>query len=176
MLDELYVHHLLARRYRVEYEEGSGRQPAFCLYDNDGQYVGRVEVLTLLQRQDWDAEELRHGQLVEQINQRLPLTTHSVVLDIERWTDAPSIKHLVAWLTSTIEDLRNQPSTHPADAGGPVRTYTGRSAEIRFEFLPLPPGYPVTADDAVVVGGACTGGLIDTAARLRDRLDTKASK
>lgn len=146
------MYDVLARRYEVRYEDGAGRQPDFAVYRGD-RYVGRVEVVTLLQRNEWDADGRRHAQLVEQINQRLRLTTHSVTFDIQRWTNQPSMKHLIAWLQSTIAALPAQMSASNGDAGGPVHTYTGRSAEITFEFLPLPPGRPVTDDDVVVVGG-----------------------
>jgi len=40
----------------------------------------------------------------------------------------------------------------------------------------LQPGYESSEDERVVLGGPAVGGLIDSAERLRDRLDTKAVK
>ena len=157
------------------YEEGIGTHPDFRLYRGP-QYVGMVEVLTLFQRNEWDADERRHSQLAEEINRRVTLTTHSITFDIQRWDGTPNIKHLVHWLRSSIGELWGPPAAPNCGAAGPVRTYTSRGTEITFELLPLPPGFHIAADDAAVVGGVCTGGLIDTAARLRDRLDTKAGK
>jgi hypothetical protein len=84
---------LLAGRYRVAYEEGGGTRPDFRLHDVD-EYVGAVEVLTLLQRADWTAEGRRHAQLADSINVRVPLTTHSSMFDIRRWDGTPSVNRI----------------------------------------------------------------------------------
>jgi hypothetical protein len=45
-LDELLVHDILFRSFRVEYEEGDGTRPEFRLYNHqDGAHVGTVEVV-----------------------------------------------------------------------------------------------------------------------------------
>lgn len=110
---------------------------------------------------------------MEHLNRRLPLTTHSVIFDIQRWGNLPSVNDLAAWLSSAIAEL----AAHPGEpCNAPARTYCSRGTEIEFEFLPLPPGFSIADGDATVLSGACTGGEIDTAFRLRKRLKKKASK
>jgi hypothetical protein len=175
-LDELFVHDLLVRRYRVGYEEGDTTKPDFRLYSGDT-LVGSVEVLTLLLRDDWTGEQRRHAQLADMINERLSLTTHSLMVDIGRWDGSPSVRHIVRRLDESMAELRTAPDALPLDdTGNPFLRYTSRAADIKFRFLPLPIGYRVAEGDMIVVGGASTGGLIDSAARLRDRLDDKAGK
>ncbi|WP_306215267.1 hypothetical protein [Actinoplanes sp. RD1] len=175
-LDELHVHDLLARHYDVAYEEGEGTRPDFHLY-RDRQYVGALEVLSLFQREDWTAEERHHAVLADELNKRLPLTTHSLMFDIQSWTGTPSLRHLVRWLDATLAELRADPKALPLDATGiPEKTYVGRGTNISFQFWALPPGYRAGPQDPVVVSGAAMGGLIDSATRLRERLDTKAGK
>jgi hypothetical protein len=175
-LDELFVHDLLIRHYRVGYEEGAGTRPDFRLY-RGGACMGVVEVLSLFQREDWTAEQRRHDQIADAINERLPLTTHSLVLDIRRWDATPSVRHIVAWLGEAIARLQADPAAFAVgEFGTATAAYTSRAAEIVFEFIPLRAGYGVSAGDRIVVSGAATGGSIDSADRLRDRLDQKAGK
>jgi hypothetical protein len=175
-LDELLVHDLLSRRYRVTYEEGTGTRPDFRLYAADGTYVGAVEVVTLGLREDWTAEQRRHAVLVEDLNARLTLTTHSILVEIRRWERAPRMRPLIAWIEKAIARLRDDPAALPMEHDVPGAVYRTDAADIDVRFLALPAGYPVGADDDIVIGGATIGGVIDSATRLRARLDEKAVK
>jgi hypothetical protein len=175
-LDELLVHDFLVRRYCVAYEEGHGTRPDFRLYDRTGGYVGAVEVMTLFLREDWAAEQRRHAVLSDQLNQRMALTTHSVDFEIARWDRTPSVRHIVGWLQRTIDDLRDDRAALPLDEGGtPEKVYRSQNAEIVFRFVALPSTYVVEDGDKVVVTGAALGGCVDSALRLRERLDEKRS-
>lgn len=176
-LDELLVHDLLSRRYRVEYEEGEGTHPDFRLYGDSGVYVGVVEVATLFLRDDWAAEERRHAVLEDGLNARLRLTTHSVDFEVRRWDNMPSVRHMAKWLGRALDDLHTDPGALPIDwLGMSEKVYSTRSVEIAFRFLALPEDYVVKDGDPVVLGGAAIGGCVDSAVRLRDRLDDKAVK
>ncbi|MET8090534.1 hypothetical protein [Micromonospora sp. NPDC005220] len=175
-LDELLVHDLLSRRYRVSYEEGSGTRPDFRLYAADGSYVGAVEVLTLTLREDWTTEQRRHAVLVDDLNARLTLTTHSITVEIRRWDRAPRMRPLVAWIDKTIAQLRDNPGALPVEDGVPGTMYRSAAVDIDVRFLALPAGYRICADDDIVVNSAAIGGLVDSAARLRQRLEDKAVK
>lgn len=176
-LDELLVHDLLVSRYRVTYEEGEGTRPDFRLYDGGGAYVAAVEVATPFLGEDWVAERRRHALVEDALNQRLILTTHSIQFEIRRWDDSPKLRDLARWVERTLDDLRADPGALPLDdSGTPEKIYSSRAVEIAFRFLPLPTSYAVKSGDRIVLGGAAIGGLINSAARLRERLDDKAVK
>jgi len=176
-LDELLVHDLLIRRYRVAYEEGEGTRPDFRLYNGDGTYVGAVEVATLFLREDWAGEERRHAGLEDALNARLRLTTHSVEFEVYRWHDTPSVRRMATWLQRALDDLRADPGALPRDElGMPEKVYATSAVEIAFRFLALPESYVVEDGDRIVLGGAPIGGCVDSAWRLRERLDDKAVK
>lgn len=176
-LDELLVHDLLVSRYRVTYEEGEGTRPDFRLYDGGGAYVAAVEVATLFLGEDWAAEQRRQALVEDALNQRLILTTHSIQFEIRRWDDSPKLRDMARWVERTLDDLRADLGALPLDElGTPEMIYSARAVEIAFRFLPLPASYAVRSGDRIVLGGAAIGGLINSAARLRERLDDKAVK
>jgi hypothetical protein len=176
-LDELLIHDLLIRQYRVEYEEDEGTAPDFRLYDADGGHVGTVEVVTLFQREDWAAEEKRHARLASDLNARLPLTTHSVEVEILSWNTTPRQRELTRWLQDAIDDLRTNPSALPFDEfDTPEKVYVTSAVEIAFRFLALPENYVIQEHDEIVLAGTSVGGAVDSAVRLRERLDDKAVK
>jgi hypothetical protein len=175
-LDELLVHDLLARHYDVAYEQGENTQPDFRLY-REKTYVGAVEVMTLLTRDDWAAEQRRHGIVTDALNKRLALTTHSIEFEILRWDANPSFRYLARKLQQTLDDLRADPAALPLDDFGmPEKVLSTEGSEILFRFLALPGDYIVQAGDQVIIGGAPVGGCVDSAIRLRERLDAKATK
>nr|BFE56487.1 hypothetical protein GCM10020063_010130 [Dactylosporangium thailandense] len=175
-MDELFVHDQLIRRYRVTYEEGEGTRPDFRVYAGAA-YVGAVEVATLFLRDDWAAEERRNAGLKQQLNQRLPLTTHSVEFEIFRWDAAPRLQPMVKWIERTLDELRADPEALQRDEiGCPEKVYINAAVEIVFRFIELPESYVVGADDRAVLGGGSIGGCVDSAERLRQRLDDKAVK
>ncbi|WP_127508640.1 hypothetical protein [Actinoplanes solisilvae] len=175
-LDELYVHEQLRQRYHLAYEEGVKTRPDFRLYSGP-EYVGTVEVLTLFERDDWGKEARRNAWLEDEINRLVPLTTHSLSFDVHRWDSTPNVKHLTRWLRSILEALRQDPDHLDHDATGtPERVYVGRSTDIAFQFYPLRRDRRPADGGASVIGGPVTGGFIDAAIRLRDRLDVKAGK
>jgi hypothetical protein len=135
-LDELYVYDLLARHYDVAYEEGegTGTRADFRLY-RDQRYVGALEVFSLFQRDDWTTEERHHASLADEINKRLPLTTHTLMFDIRRWAGTPNLRYLLRWLNATLDELRADTQSVPLDATGtPEKIYVGRTTEISFSF------------------------------------------
>jgi hypothetical protein len=177
-LDELLVHDLLVRSYRVEYEEGNGTRPDFRLYDHrDGAYIGAVEVLTLFLREDWEAKQRRHAQLAAALNSRLRLTTHLIDFDVRRWDSTPRASHMAKWIERALDDLWADPSALPVDRfGRQEKVYLTKVVEIVVRFLPLSPTYVVDANARVVLDGAATSGFINSGTRLRERLDDKADK
>jgi hypothetical protein len=177
-LDEILVHDMLARRQRVEYEEGDGTRPDFRLYDHrDDAYVGAVEVLTLFLREDWDAQERRHAQLQDDLNARLRLTTHWIDFEVRRWDSNPSTRHMAKWIERALDELRTDPSALPVDRfGRQEKVYSTKAVEIVVQFFPLSPTYVVGENARVVLGGAPIAGFINSGARLRERLDEKAGK
>ncbi|MGN9812552.1 hypothetical protein ACTMSW_24755 [Micromonospora sp. BQ11] len=133
-------------------------------------------VLTLTLREDWTADQRRHAVLVDDLNARLTLTTHSIMVEIRRWDRAPRMRPLVAWIDKTIAQLRGEPAALPVEHGVPGTMYRSAAVDIDVRFLALPAGYRICADDDIVVNGAAIGGLVDSAARLRGRLEHKAVK
>jgi len=62
------------------------------------------------------------------------------------------------------------------ELGMPEKVYATSAVEIAFRFLALPKSYVVEDRDRIVLGGASIGGRVDSAWRLRERLDDKAVK
>ncbi|MFI5936271.1 hypothetical protein [Actinoplanes sp. NPDC051494] len=175
-LDELYVHEQLIQHYRVGYEQGARTQPDFRLY-RDQEYVGTVEVLTLFERDDWEKEARCHAWLEGEINRLVPLSTHSLTFDVHSWASTPNVRHLERWLKAALEELKQDPDALQRDeTGTPEKRYVGRYAEITFQFHPLPRHFQPTGQEPSVIGGPAMGGMIDSAVRLRSRLDAKAGK
>ncbi len=70
-LDELPVHDLLSRSYRVEYENvATGPRPDFALFDGE-EHMATVEVFSLMLRGEWQDERQRHGLIETELNRRL---------------------------------------------------------------------------------------------------------
>jgi hypothetical protein len=177
-LDELLVHDMLARTYRVEYEEGDGTRPEFRLYNHQGgAHVGTVEVLTLFLRKDWEAEERRNALLGDSLNAHLQLTTHWIQFEVRRWDSNPSARRMANWIERALDELRRDPSALPVGRfGRQEKVYSTRTVEIVVRFLPLSSTYVVDENSRVVLGGAASSGFINSGVRLRERLDEKAGK
>jgi hypothetical protein len=175
-LDELLIHDLINRRYHVTYEEDEGTRLDFRLYDGPD-YIGAVEVASLMLRQDWSAEQKRHAQLAEALNKRLPVTTHFLDFEVRRWESAPITRHLEQWIRSTLQDLQANPEAlSVGDVGVPEKVYSSKTAELVFSFHPVPDAYQVKDDDRLVSDGAGIGGFVDSDIRLRGKLHDKAAK
>lgn len=179
-LDELLVHDLLAHRYRLGYEQGSQTRPDFRLYEpgsTNNNHLATVEVMTLALRKDWADANRNHAILADALNKRLHLTTHSVSFEIESWGHPPQMKPLIATLREALDQMESGSAGAWTDTNGIFRVpYEAEGIKVLFEFSPLRTGHKVSASDRIVVDGPSTGGQIDSAARLRDRLDAKASK
>ena len=133
---------------------------------------------TLFLRKDWAAESRRHAVLEDDLNARLRLTTHSVEFEVYRWDGTPSVRHIATWLQRALDDLRADPGALPLDELGimPEKVYATGAVEIAFRFHALPESYVVQDEDRIVLSGASIGGSVDSAWRLRERLDDKAVK
>ncbi len=176
-LDELLVHDLLSHRHRIEYEEGDRTRPDFRLYDNDGAYVRAVEVATLFLREDWAAQQRRHAMVEDALNERLRLTTHCVSFEVRRWDGTPSFRHMAEWIERALDSLHADPGVQSADWPGMRRKlYSTKRVEVIFCFIPHSRDYVVKDGDRVVLGGAAIGGWVNSALRLRDRLEDNAVK
>ncbi|WP_203712470.1 hypothetical protein [Asanoa siamensis] len=176
-LDELLVHDLLVRIYRVVHEEGTaGTRPDFSLYGDDGALVGTVEVASLMLRGEWETERLRHGRIEDALNDRIPPRAHSIDFEVRRWDDA-DLEDLLAWVASTLDDLRADPRALPSGyLGVPEKVFSRPAAEIDFHFIPVRDGWVPQADDRIAIGGPAIGGLLNGAQRLRRVMGGKAEK
>jgi len=110
---------------------------------------------------------------VDAINHRVPLTTHFVDIDIRSWDRVrpPRTGDIVRALEEGMAHVSELPV---GELGLPVRVYKGRRAEIAFH-LGRVKGAPKPGD-RIVGSGPVMGGMIKSAARVRDRLDSKDSK
>ncbi len=160
-LDELYIHDLLQSRYAVRHEEGELTRQDFSLY-RDNEHAATIEVLTLLQRDKWTAEQRRHLQLSKEINERLLPTSHSVHMEIERWDGFPNVRHIISHLARSIKEICEAEVMFDRDDDGvPRSVFNSSQADIVFGYL-AEPG-PVPGGTKLIENGALTGGLIDSA-------------
>jgi hypothetical protein len=173
-LDELFIHDLRIGRYRVEYEAGEdeGTRPDFRLFEGSD-YAGAVEIVSVFLSAEWAAQQRRNARLEDEISRRVPLTTHFVHIDIQRWAwgAQPRMSDIVRTLEHGIAHVSELPV---GPHGYPVTVYKGKNAEIAFAFVRMK-GNP-RPGDRIVGSGPVVGGAINSAARFRDRLDGKDSK
>ena len=179
-LDELFVHHLLRRRFdEVRYEEG-GRGPDFRLY-RQGELIAAVEVASLFMRQDWDEANRRFGQIADELNKRVRLTRYFVRFEPQVLTRQPRIRQLAAFVARTVEALPNPAAVVDAASAAasmrdvlPTAVYEEPGVRLRFEFLPRRAETEPHADDRIVGMGPMTGGWVNSGARLKATLTAKA--
>lgn len=179
-LDELYVHHLLRQQYDdVRYEEG-GVGPDFRVYQN-GRRVAAVEVLSLFQRDDWTKEQLQHARLADELDRRLrPTAGYFVDFKLDSVDREPPPRRFADWVARQIaalpppEDLNLAAGATRANL--PSAVFTAEGCRITTYFLPMRPDASARTDpDARIVGmGAAIGGMVNSGARLKDRLVAKA--
>lgn len=179
-LDELHVHHLLARHNPdVRYEEG-GVGPDFRIY-NGGTCVGAVEVLSLFEREDWDQEQRRHDRLADELDRRVPPTAgYFVNFKIEVAEREPAPRRFAEFVERRIAELppydQFEIGTGPGRPQLPSAVYERDGCRISIEFWPMKPG-AATLDnpDGRITGlGHLTSGFVNSSLRLRDRLTDKA--
>jgi hypothetical protein len=181
-LDELYVHHLLSRRFSdVRYEEG-GVGPDFRLY-MEGRCVGAVEVASLYQPGHWTRDERRYGRIADSVNTRMrPEAGYFLWLDDIRGPREPSPNDLVRFITNFVEQL---PPPEQLGLSGdatrenlPSTTYTSPDGDVSIDmrFKPMRPDAPAKTDpNARMVGaGPVHVGTVTVTQRLRDRIKGKA--
>lgn len=181
-LDELHVHHLLRQRHGdVRYEEG-GIGPDFRIYD-DGTLVGAVEVLSLFQREDWNAEQARHSRLAAELNRRVrPTDGYFVDFEIEHAEQEPAPRRFADWIQRQLaalpphDQLDLPPDVTRADL--PTRVYDRDGVRIQVTFMPMRKDAPSkSSPDARIVGiGAAIGGMVNSGARLKARIREKTGR
>lgn len=179
-LDELYVYHLLCQRHGdVRYEEG-GIGPDFRIYDG-GVLVGGVEVLSLFQREDWRAEQALHSRLATELNKRVrPTDGYFVDFEIEHAEREPAPRPFADWIRVQLaglpphDQLFLPPDVMRADL--PARVYVRDGVRIQVTFLPMRKDAPAkSSPDGRIVGmGPVIGGMVNSGARLKDRIEAKA--
>jgi hypothetical protein len=177
-LDELLVHDLLRHRYRVEYEGGTtpGTRPDFMLFNKE-EHVATVEVLSLMLRGEWEAERRHHGRIEDMLNHRLRPTTHLIDFEIRQWDGYADLEHLIAWVSSTLDDLGADPGALPTGYQGvPHKLYEYGSGRLDFHFWPAPASYTPGAGDRISIGSPAIGGFVNSAHRLRRLVRSKAAK
>ncbi len=179
-LDELHVHHLLRTRHDdVRYEEG-GVGPDFRVYDA-GACVGSVEVLSLFERADWDREQLQHARLADELDRRIrPTAGYFVDFQIERCERDPAPRRFAEFIARRIDELPDPQQVELPAAPGPhdlpSAVYEQDGCVISIRFIPMRAGAAARSDrDARIVGmGPMIGGMVNSGARLKDRLVAKA--
>lgn len=179
-LDELYVHHLLRQHFDdIRYEEGAFA-PDFRVYAR-GERAANVEVLSLFQREDWSSEEKRHGRLADELDRRVrPTDGYFVEFDVEQADKEPAPRRFAEFIRARLADL--PPHTDVAEAGRassgtlPSVVYEQEGIRIRVRFRPMKAGARSKSDpEARIVGiGPMTGGWVNSAQRLKDRIAAKA--
>jgi hypothetical protein len=144
-------------------------------------YAAGVEVASLFEREDWSAEQLRHGRLADLVNRDLlPTAGYFVDFRIEKADRDPSPRKFVRFLEGRLNELPDPGELQlPPRAGRsdlPSATYVEDGVHIGVSFMPMSPGAPARTDpDARIVGtGAMVGGEVNTVERLRDRVSAKA--
>jgi hypothetical protein len=172
-LDELFVHDRLVRHGRVVHEEG-GVGPDFRIYRDDD-YLGAVEVCSLFDNKEWEAERRRHARIVDELNQHVPLDEWFVHFEVIRLNRAPRIRRLVAWLRARIAELPTGQAA-AADPLTPWAYYGVDGIELRFRFLHRRSDSPPNPADRIVGIGQAIFGFVDSYLRLRSALEKKVQK
>ncbi len=172
-LDELFVHDRLIQHGRVVHEEG-GVGPDFRIYRNE-EYVGAIEVCSLFDNPQWEAEQMRHARIVDALNERIPLETWFVHFEVIRLDRQPSLRSLVAWIQARIAELPNGPDD-AADPLTPWTTYSAEGVELRFRFLRRRSTFEPKPTDRIIGSGQPIGGFVDSHLRLRSALEKKVQK
>lgn len=179
-LDELHVHHLLRQRYGdIRYEE-RGVGPDFRVYE-EGECIAGIEVLSLFQREDWSAEERRYWRLADELNRRMrPTDGYFVNFEIERVDQEPPPRRFADFIKRELAKLPpHETLSMPEgleDAGLPTAVYDRDGVRIVATFIPMAAGAPSRSDpDARIVGaGPASGGLVNSGARLKERISAKS--
>ena len=170
-MDELYLHHLLARTNEdVRYEEG-GVGPDFRIYEQ-GSLTGAVEVASLFMRQDWQDEGRAYDTLADRVNRLLPPRAGWFVhLDMVRSDREPSALRLAAFVERHLQGLPPpgpEASALVGDDPGfdrlPTATYKTDDVEILIHFLPMKPGAKSMSDPdrSIVAAGPIIGGMVNS--------------
>jgi hypothetical protein len=178
-LDELYVHHILRHEFvDIRYEEG-GNGPDFRVYEDAACTLG-IEVLSLFEREDWDAIDRRHARLADQLCHRVrPTAGYFVDFEIEPGGPEPSPKRFATFVRDQIASLPPHESLilppDPTDEDLPSATYDDAGVRISVRFLPMRPEAPAKTDpDARIVGTSqAIGGVVNSGQRLTDRIEAK---
>jgi hypothetical protein len=175
-LGELHLHHLLRERHAdVRYEE-DGHGPDFRIYVG-GTCIGAIEMVSLFQRQDWSAEQLRYGRLADELDRRVrPTAGYFANFQIKRAERDPSPRRFAQFVRDRIAELP------PHDQAPPSITqqrfdYEEDGVRIEVRFGPMKAdARSLTDPDARISGiGQVVGGFVNSASRLRARLAEKAS-
>ncbi|MGW1344693.1 hypothetical protein ACWCOV_26875 [Kribbella sp. NPDC002412] len=172
-LDELFVHDLLSRQLDTVYEE-NGEGPDFRLY-RSGDYIGGIEVLTLMMRNDWAGEQAQHDRIADELNKRLHANRWFIHFEILELTRSPAVSKLATWVQQTIKALPQPSEPIGREAELPTATYRDTGVWLRFEFLPRRPS-PDATSDRIVGTGAIIGGLVNSRERLRGALRDKSGQ
>ena len=176
-IDELVVHHLLRQRWSdVRYEEKDAG-PDFRIYGNS-RYLGGIEVASLFEREDWSYETRRYGHLADAVNDRVkPTAGYGVRLEIDGQGE-PTARKVVAFLKRQLAALPDPDTALPVSSLSeyPTEVYAEGTVRVRVTFIPMAPGASqrFDPDSHLVVMGPNIGGQVNTAERIRDRVNAKA--
>ncbi|TDE38811.1 hypothetical protein E1295_33185 [Nonomuraea mesophila] len=172
-LDELGVHELINRNVVAKYEERLG-SPDFSIY-RDGTYVCGIEVASILLRDDWAAEQYKHGRIADKLNAELLLDRWFLSFEIVSWPSnrEPPLGRLVDWVRTELARLPTDLAIDPQHYTPPEATYRSKGVELRFQFFPRKTDAPERPDGRIVGTGPMIGGFVDSKVRLRDRLRKK---
>lgn len=140
-------------------------------------------MLSLFQREDWTVEEKRHERLADAVNAALrPTDGYFVHFQINRAQREPSPTRFVKFVRDALARLppheillESLPALRPRQHL-PSAIYEETDVLIEVEFVPMAPNAPSKSDpDARIVGtGAITGGMVNSAERLKKKVAAKA--
>jgi len=179
----LHIHHLLRQRYPDVRSEEGGVGPDFRLYDDDGEFVGGVEELSLFQPAEWTVEERQHGRIADAINARVkPTAGYFIDLQIERADHDPPPRRMATFIRARLaelpppEELVRALPENPTGSDLPAFMYEETGVRIRVRFMPMRPDAPsrTNPDARIVSTGATIGGIVTTSERMKERIESKA--
>ena len=177
-LDELFVHQLLAQRWTdVRYEE-NGEGPDFRIYDS-GRYLAGMEVVSLFEREDWDAQQRRWRRVADELNEQIrPTAGYMLGLEFDHDTNAaPTTRNFVAFLLRQLAELPDPEEFRDLDhTHWPLAEYREPPVRIRVRFIPMlgDPSSRFDPEIRIVAMGPSMGGEVNTAKRIRQRVNDKA--